>query len=148
MHRASLTPCDPSRAPTTKDFAEEGRPVEIRQSSWLCTPNCPKQGSDKVDLLPLHESNQISDNSARLGRVVRRVGDNRGATRASQLECISQMFGFGGIERLARNVTAGARVHSWIKIGHPPIAPKLRQAAAERAIAAARIERNSWQIKS
>src|ERR1700722_3658161 len=82
MHRASVTPYDPPRTPTTKDFAEEGWPAEIGQSSRLSTPDCPKQGSDKVDLLPLHESNQISDNSAGLIRVVRRVGDDRGRSRS------------------------------------------------------------------
>ena len=95
---------NPSRAPTTKDFAEEGWPVEIGQSSRLSAPDRPEQGGDKIDVLPLYKSNQISDDGARLSRVVRSVGDDRGATRARQLECISQMFGFEGIERLARNI--------------------------------------------
>ena len=92
MHRASFAPRDPPRTPTAKDFAVEGRPVEIGQSSWLSAPDRPEQGGDKIDVLLLYKSNQISDDGARLIRVVRRVGDDRGATRASQLECISQMF--------------------------------------------------------
>jgi hypothetical protein len=79
-----------------KDFAEEGRPVEIRQSSRLSTPDRPEQGGDKFDVLPLYKSNQISDDGARLIRVVRSVGDNRFAVGARQLESILQMFGVGG----------------------------------------------------
>jgi hypothetical protein len=37
MHRAFLGPRDPSRAPTTKDFAEERRPLEVGQSPRLST---------------------------------------------------------------------------------------------------------------
>ena len=147
MHRASLTPWDPPRAPTTKDFAEEGGPVEIGQSSRLSAPDRPKQGSDKFDVLPLYKSNQISDDGARLIRVVRRVGDDRGAIRARQLERISQMFGFGGIERLARDVAVSARVLIRVEIAQPHVDPEGRQAAAERAVAATRIERNSRQIE-
>jgi hypothetical protein len=51
VHRASLTPDDPPRAPTTKDFAEKGGPVEIWQSSWLSAPDRPEQGRDKIDVL-------------------------------------------------------------------------------------------------
>lgn len=76
---------NPPGAPTTQDFAEEGRPVEIGQSSWLSAPNRPKQGGDKFDVLPLGERDQIADDGARLVRVVRRVGNDRAATRASQL---------------------------------------------------------------
>jgi hypothetical protein len=78
----SLGPRDPSRAPTTKDFAEERRPVEVGQSPRLSTPDCPEQGGDKIDVLPFYKGNQISDDGARLIRVVRRVGDDRGAIRA------------------------------------------------------------------
>src|SRR4029077_2077532 len=85
MHRASFGPRDPPRTPTTKDFAEEGRPVEIRQSSWLSTPDRPEQGGDKIDVLPLYERDQISDDGARLIRVVRRGGDDRGGIHPSQL---------------------------------------------------------------
>jgi hypothetical protein len=37
MHRASFAPGDPARTPTAKDFAVEGRPVEIAQPPWLTT---------------------------------------------------------------------------------------------------------------
>ena len=68
------------------DFTEEGGPVEIGQSSWLSAPDRPEQGRDKINLLLLYESNQIADDGARLIRVVRRVGDDRFAIRARQLE--------------------------------------------------------------
>ena len=42
VHRASFAPRDPPRTPTAKDFAEEGRPIEIRQSPWLGAPNRPE----------------------------------------------------------------------------------------------------------
>lgn len=89
--------------PTTQDFAEEGEPVEIGQSSWLGTPDRPEQGRDKVDVLLFYKSNQISDDGARLYRVVRRVGDDRRAIRARQLEYKPQMFRLGSVERFARN---------------------------------------------
>ena len=147
MHWAFLGARNPSRAPTTKDFAEKGGSVEIGQSSWLSAPDRPEQGRDKVDLLSLYEGNQISDDGARLIRVVRSIGDDRGATRAGHLECIFQMFWVGGIERLARNVAVSGRVHFGIEIAQPHVDPKRRQAATESAVAAARIERNSWQIE-
>jgi hypothetical protein len=68
-----------------KDFAEEGRPVEIRQSSRLSTPDRPEQGGDKFDVLPLYKRNQIAVDGARLIGAVWRVGDDRGAIRARQL---------------------------------------------------------------
>jgi hypothetical protein len=95
-----LTPYDPPRAPTTKDFPEEGRPGGIGQSSRLSAPDRPEKGGDKFDVLPFNKSYQISDYGARLIRVVRRVGDDRRAACASQLECMSQMIGFGDVERL------------------------------------------------
>jgi hypothetical protein len=104
-----LTPYDPPRAPTTKDFAEKGGSVEIGQSSWLSAPDRPEQSGGKFDLLLFYKGNQISDDGARLIRIVRRVGDDRGAIRASQLERILQMFGVRSIERLARNVPVGLR---------------------------------------
>jgi hypothetical protein len=48
---------------------------------------------------------------------------------------------------IARNVAVSGRVHFRVEIAQPHVHPKARQAAAERAVAAARIERNSWQIK-
>jgi hypothetical protein len=129
MHWAFLGARNPSRAPTTKDFAEKGRPVEIGQSSRLSAPNRPKEGGDKTDALPLYKGNQISDDGARLIRIVRRVGDDRGAIRASQLERIFQMFGFRSIERLARNVAVSGGVHIRVEIGQPHVDPKGRKAA-------------------
>ena len=57
------------------------------------------------------------------------------------------MIWFGRVERLARNVAVGGRVHFRVEIAQPDINPERSQAAAERAIAAARIERDSWEIK-
>jgi hypothetical protein len=148
MHRASFAPRDPPRTPTTKDFPEEGRPVEKGQPSRLSAPNRPKQGSDKFDVLPFHKVNQIANDGARLIRVVRRVGDDRGAVRASQLQSTAQLFWFGRIERLARNVAVSGGVHFGIEIGQPHVDPKGRKAASERAVAAARIEGYSWQFES
>jgi hypothetical protein len=119
-----LTPYDPPRAPTTKDFAEKGGPVEIWQSSWLSAPDRPEQGGGKFDLVPFYECNQISDDGARLIRIVRGVGDDRGAARASQLESKLQMFGFRSIERLARNVATSARVLIRVEIAQPHLDPK------------------------
>ena len=90
MHWAFLGPRNPPRAPTTKDFAEKGGSVEVSQSSWLSAPDCPEQRGDKVDLLSLHEGNQISDDGARLIRVVRGVGDDRGAVRPRQRQLMAQ----------------------------------------------------------
>jgi hypothetical protein len=142
-----LTPYDPPRAPTTKDFAEKGGSVEIGQSSWLSAPDRPEQSGGKFDLLLFYKGNQISDDGARLIRIVRRVGDDRGAIRASQLERILQMFGVRSIERLARNVPVGFRMPFWVEIAQPHVGPKARQTAAECVIAAAWIECNLWQIK-
>jgi hypothetical protein len=96
-------------------------------------------------LLSLYKSNQISDDGARLTRVVRRVGNDRGAIRARQFCCTSQMFGFGGVERLARDVAVSGGVHFGVEITQPHVYPKKRE--AERAVAAARIERNLRQIE-
>ena len=79
-------------------------------------------------MLPFYKGNQISDDGARLIRVVRRVGDDRGAIRARQLERILQMFRVRRIERLAGDVAVSARVLIRIKIGQPHIDPKGRQA--------------------
>jgi hypothetical protein len=130
MHRAFLGARNPSRAPTTKDFPEEGWPVEIGQSSWLSAPDRPEQGRDKVDVLTFYKSNQISDDRARLIRVVWRVGDDRGAIRASQIERIFQMFGFRSIERLARNVAVSGGVHIRVEIGQPHVDPQRAQGRA------------------
>ena len=54
-----------------------------------------------------------------------------------------QMFWVGGIERLTRNVAVSGRVHFGVEIAQPHVDPKVRQTAAERAVAAAGIERNS-----
>jgi hypothetical protein len=81
VHRAFFSAQNPSRAPTTKDFVEK---------------------------LAFRERDQIADDGARLIRVVRRVGDDRGAIRARQLESVLQMFGVRGIERLARNEPSAA----------------------------------------
>jgi hypothetical protein len=58
------------------------------------------------------------------------------------------MFGFSRIEWLAGNVAISARILIRVEIAQPHVDRKGRQPAAERAVAAARIERNSWQIKS
>jgi hypothetical protein len=60
---------------------------------------------------------------------------------------MAQLFWFGGIERLARGVAVSAPVPFRVEIGQPYLDPEGRQASAERAVAPARIERNSWQIK-
>jgi hypothetical protein len=148
VHRASLTPCDPPRAPTTKDFAEKGGSVEIGQSSWLSAPDRPEQSGGKFDLLLFNKGNQISDDGARLIRIVRRVADDRGAARASRLECTFQMIGFGGVEWLPRDVTGGFRMPFRIEIAQPHVDPKGRQAAAERPIAATRNESEPRQFES
>jgi hypothetical protein len=98
-----LTPYDPARTPTTKDFAEKGGPVEKGQSSWLRAPDRPEQGGDKIDVLLFYKSHQISDDGARLIRVARSIGDDRCAIRARQLEYKPQMFRLGSVERFARN---------------------------------------------
>jgi hypothetical protein len=97
--------------------------------------------------LLLYKSNQISDDGARLCRVVRSVGDDRRAVWARQRQRMAQFCWFGCIERLARNVTVSAQVSLRVEIAQPHVDPKGRQAAAERTVAAARIERNSRQIK-
>ena len=99
-------------------------------------------------MLPFYKSNQISDDGARLIRVVRRVSDDRGAIRASQLEGTSQMFWVGSIERLARNAAVSGGVHIRVEIDQPHVDPKGRKAAPERAVAAARIEGYSWQSEA
>ena len=91
------------------------------QSSWLRAPDRPEQGGDKIDLLPFYESNQISDDGARLNRFVRRVGADRAAVRASQLESILQMFGVGGVKRLARNVTVSGCILFRVEIAQPHV---------------------------
>ena len=73
--------------------------------------------------------------------------DNRGAVSTRQAERIPQMFGVGCVERLARNVAVSGGIHFRVEIAQPDINPERSQAAAERAIAAARIERDSWEIK-
>ena len=50
------------------------------------------------------------------------------------------MFWVGGIDRLAGNVAIRARVLIRVEIGQPYIDAKGRKAAAERAVAPARIE--------
>jgi hypothetical protein len=60
---------------------------------------------------------------------------------------MAQLSWFGGIERLARNVTLSGRVHIWVEIAQLHVDPKGRQGAAERALAAAWIESNSRQIE-
>jgi hypothetical protein len=92
MHKAFLGPRDPSRAPTTKDFAEERRPLEVGQSPRLSTQIDLKPRRDKIDVLALRERDPIADDGARPIRVVWCVGDDRGAIRARQLERILQMF--------------------------------------------------------
>jgi hypothetical protein len=147
VHWASFAPRDPPRTPTTKDFAVEGRPVEIAQPPWLTTPDRPEQRRDKIDALPLHQRDQVLSDGARLPGVVPRIGDNRGAVSTRQAERIPQMFGVGCVERLARNVAVSGGIHFRVEIAQPDINPERSQAAAERAIAAARIERDSWEIK-
>jgi hypothetical protein len=133
--------------PTTKDFTEEGGPVKIGQPPRLSAPNRPEQRRDKLDSLLLYQRDHVLNDGARLIRVVRCVGDDRGAIRARQLERILQMFRVRRIERSAGNVAISGRVHSRIKIGQPHIDPKVRQTAAEGAVTAAWIERNSRHIK-
>jgi hypothetical protein len=60
MHRAFLGPRDPARTPTAKDFPEEGRPIEIGQSSWFSATDRPEQSGDKIDVLSLYERDQIA----------------------------------------------------------------------------------------
>jgi hypothetical protein len=59
VHWASFAPRDPSRTPTRKDFAVEGRPVEIAQPPRLCAPDRPEQRRDKLDVLALDKRNQV-----------------------------------------------------------------------------------------
>ena len=70
------------------------------------------------------------------------------AVRARQLESILQMFGFSRIERLGGNVAISARILIRVEIAQPHVDPKGRKPVAERAVTAARIERNSRQIES
>ena len=148
MRWASFAPRDPPRTPTAKDFAVERRPVEITPPAWLGAPDRPEESRGKIDASPLHERDQVLDDTARLPGVVRRVGDNRRAIRASQLKGMPQMFGFGCVERLARNVAVSGRVPFWVEIAQPDINPERTQAAAKRAVAAARVERNLREIKT
>jgi hypothetical protein len=74
MHRASFAPRNPPRTPATKDFAVEGRPVEIAQPPWLSAPDRPEQRRDKFDVLALDERNQIADDGARFIGLVRFLG--------------------------------------------------------------------------
>jgi hypothetical protein len=55
-----------------------------------------------------------------------------------------KLLRFGRIERLARQVAFSGRVHLRIEITKSHIDPKRLQAAAERAVATARIKRN-WR---
>ena len=147
MHWAFFGAQNPSRTPTTKDFGEEGGSVEKGQPPRLSAPDRPEQSGGIVDVLPLNKRNQISDDGARLIRVVRRVGDDRRAVRVRQLQSMAQLFWFGCIEGLTRNVAVSGRVLFRVEIAQPHVHPKVRQTAAEGAVTAARIERNSWQIK-
>jgi len=55
VRRASFAPRDPSRTPAAKDFAEEGRPVEIGQPPRLGAPDRPGERRDKIDGLAISE---------------------------------------------------------------------------------------------
>jgi hypothetical protein len=125
--------CGPPVCPKTyfrvDQFSGGGSVVEIGQSSWLSAPDRPEQGGDKIDMLPLYQSNQISDDGARLIGVVRSVSDDcrpcnpRPPTRT---HVSYQMFGVGCVERLARNVAVGGRIHFGVEIGQPDINPERR----------------------
>jgi hypothetical protein len=49
---------------------------------------------------------------------------------------------------LIGDVAVGFRMSFRVEIGQPHIDPKGHQGAAERAVATARIERNSWQFEA
>jgi hypothetical protein len=156
MHRASFAPRDPPRTPTAKDFAEEGRPIEIRQSPWLGAPNRPESRRDKFDLLALDKRNQIADDGARFIRLVRfwgnhsveppqtqnfLAGKSRGWFRSARDEA-----GFCPTPRVGRVSRQKARAHERL-CDHPATAiapsscPCSSNARASRARATVRIAR-------
>ena len=61
---------------------------------------------------------------------------------------MTQVFNVGGVERLTRNVAVSSWVHFRVEIAQPDINPERTQAAAKRAVAAARVERNLREIKT
>ena len=60
---------------------------------------------------------------------------------------MAQLLRLGGVEGLARQVTASGSVQFRVEIDQPHIDAKGRQRPAERAVTAARIERNSRQVE-
>ena len=60
---------------------------------------------------------------------------------------MAQLLRLGGVEGLARQVTASGSVQFRVEIDQPHIDAKGRQGPAERAVTAAGIERNSRQVE-
>jgi hypothetical protein len=120
-----------------------------RNPSRIVLAQRPRNRTATKSTYALYKSNHISDDGARLSRVLRSVGDDRGATRA-------QMFGFEGIERSARNVairsnpTSGGVLlqkepHKWPRTGvslfgpQHTLAANATKAATGRACKASRL---------
>jgi hypothetical protein len=58
---------NPPGTPSAKDFAVEGRPVEIGQPA-LSAPDWPEQRRDQIDAVQLCELDQIADDGVGLPR--------------------------------------------------------------------------------
>jgi hypothetical protein len=91
-------------------------------------------------MLSLHHRDQVLDDGAGLLRVVRSVGDDRRATGPSQRESLPQLFGIGGVERLACYLAIGCRKYFGVEIAQPHIDHEGCQTAPQHAVA--REERN------